>query len=371
MALSQLPSRSGARFTGPRQGWCRRGSAPALFVQGRFEAQARACRGSEREKNRQGVGRSYNTVSFLSDFGKIDEFVGVVNSVIRGLARHVTVVDLTHDVPPYDVRSGALALAAPPIPAERRGPRGGRPGGRHRAAGHRRRGGGARGCSSAPTTGCWPRRSPWSAGPSAPSSSPTPRYHLEPPGPDLRRPGVFGPVPPTSASASTSPRWESRSTPTLIPRSCRCPGEEGGELAGEVLWVDRFGNAQLNVGPTTWTAGATDPVRFGDTVRTAALVVSYGPVGRRPDRAGGRLLRASGRVPRPGVRPPTSSTSAQATRCAWPGWASPTGRRRYAGVVPAPFLGRTADVLGPCGEWPDSQRRLAPPGGWLGIGLAD
>ncbi len=53
----------------------------------------------------------YDTVTFLSDFGVRDEFVGVVKSVIRDLARHVTVIDLTHDIAPYDVRGGSLALA--------------------------------------------------------------------------------------------------------------------------------------------------------------------------------------------------------------------------------------------------------------------
>ena len=53
----------------------------------------------------------YDTVTFLSDFGVRDEFVGVVKSVIRDLARHVTVIDLTHDIAPYDVRGASLALA--------------------------------------------------------------------------------------------------------------------------------------------------------------------------------------------------------------------------------------------------------------------
>src|SRR5258708_16229492 len=52
----------------------------------------------------------YDTVSFLSDFGHADEFVGVVHSVIRSLAPHVTVIDLVHDLPPHDVKAGSLAL---------------------------------------------------------------------------------------------------------------------------------------------------------------------------------------------------------------------------------------------------------------------
>ena len=43
------------------------------------------------------VAERYDTVTFLSDFGLRDEFVGVVKSVIREIARHVTVIDLTHE----------------------------------------------------------------------------------------------------------------------------------------------------------------------------------------------------------------------------------------------------------------------------------
>lgn len=53
----------------------------------------------------------YDTISFLSDFGHQDEFVGVVHSVIRSIAPEVEVVDITHGIAPHDVRAGALALA--------------------------------------------------------------------------------------------------------------------------------------------------------------------------------------------------------------------------------------------------------------------
>ena len=52
----------------------------------------------------------YDTVSFLSDYGRVDEFVGVVHSVIRSIAPDVRVIDITHDIPCYDVRAGGLAL---------------------------------------------------------------------------------------------------------------------------------------------------------------------------------------------------------------------------------------------------------------------
>ena len=53
----------------------------------------------------------YDTITFLSDFGSDDEFVGVVKAVLRGLAPHATVLDLTHGIPPFDMRAGGLALA--------------------------------------------------------------------------------------------------------------------------------------------------------------------------------------------------------------------------------------------------------------------
>jgi S-adenosylmethionine hydrolase len=50
------------------------------------------------------------TITFLSDYGTADEFVGVVRSVLARLAPGVAVVDLCHEVPAHDVRAGARLL---------------------------------------------------------------------------------------------------------------------------------------------------------------------------------------------------------------------------------------------------------------------
>jgi hypothetical protein len=50
------------------------------------------------------------TVFFLSDFGTEDEFAGVVHAVIAAAAPGTTVIDLTHHIPPFDVRAGSHAL---------------------------------------------------------------------------------------------------------------------------------------------------------------------------------------------------------------------------------------------------------------------
>src|SRR3954468_19587194 len=59
------------------------------------------------------------TITFLSDYGPGDEYVGVVHGVIARIAPEVRVIDLGHGVPPQDVRTGArrLARALPYVPA--------------------------------------------------------------------------------------------------------------------------------------------------------------------------------------------------------------------------------------------------------------
>jgi S-adenosylmethionine hydrolase len=58
-------------------------------------------------------------VTFLSDYGRGDDFVGVCHGVIARIAPDVRVIDLTHDVPRHDVRSASVILrrALPFCPA--------------------------------------------------------------------------------------------------------------------------------------------------------------------------------------------------------------------------------------------------------------
>jgi S-adenosylmethionine hydrolase len=57
------------------------------------------------------MSRPRPTIVFLSDYGTADEFVGTCHAVIARRAPEVRVIDLTHAVPPHDVRAGALTLA--------------------------------------------------------------------------------------------------------------------------------------------------------------------------------------------------------------------------------------------------------------------
>ena len=58
-------------------------------------------------------------LSFLSDYGLSDEFVGVVHGVIAAICPDARVIDITHGIPRQDVRAGAavLARALPFVPA--------------------------------------------------------------------------------------------------------------------------------------------------------------------------------------------------------------------------------------------------------------
>jgi S-adenosylmethionine hydrolase len=54
---------------------------------------------------------SARPITFLSDYGLGDEFVGVVHGVIAGICPDAVVVDISHGVPRQDVQAGALMLA--------------------------------------------------------------------------------------------------------------------------------------------------------------------------------------------------------------------------------------------------------------------
>ncbi len=125
--------------------------------------------------------------------------------------------------------------------------------------------------------------------------------------------------------------------------------DETGALVAEVLWVDRFGNAQLNVDPDEVEAfGDRVRLRLGDDVRTARVVrvLRRDRVGR--DRAGGRLLRRPVDRRSTAARPPSSSACGRARRC----WST---RSTTSPTAPA------TDRLRP-GRDPRADRRAHPHG---------
>ena len=53
----------------------------------------------------------YDWLTFLSDYGHDDVFVGVVKGVVAGIAPQVQIIDVCHLIAPQDVEAGAYALA--------------------------------------------------------------------------------------------------------------------------------------------------------------------------------------------------------------------------------------------------------------------
>jgi S-adenosyl-L-methionine hydrolase (adenosine-forming) len=50
-------------------------------------------------------------ITFLSDYGLVDDFVGVCHGVIARICPPARIIDITHGIPRHDVRVGAIVLA--------------------------------------------------------------------------------------------------------------------------------------------------------------------------------------------------------------------------------------------------------------------
>jgi hypothetical protein len=56
------------------------------------------------------VSGSPRPIAVVTDYGLTDEFVGILHLVVARTAPGAQVIDLTHEIPPHDVRAGALTL---------------------------------------------------------------------------------------------------------------------------------------------------------------------------------------------------------------------------------------------------------------------
>jgi S-adenosylmethionine hydrolase len=220
----------------------------------------------------------FDTITFLSDYGTGDEFVGVVHSVIRSIAPHVAVVDLTHEIPAYDVRAGSLTLGraaqylCPGVVLAVVDP----------GVGTARRGiavevGGGQSYLVGPDNGLLASAVAMCGGATAVVELTNPAYQLPAPGPTFAGRDVFAPaaahlcagVPLAELGGPVDPL-------TLLPGLLPLTREEDGALVAEVLWVDRFGNCQLNVDPDEVAAmGSRIQLRWGEDVRTAVRSDTY------------------------------------------------------------------------------------------------
>jgi S-adenosyl-L-methionine hydrolase (adenosine-forming) len=214
----------------------------------------------------------FDTITFLSDYGTGDEFVGVVKSVIRSIAPEVQVVDLTHEIPPYDVRAGGLTLGrsaqylCPGVVLAVVDP----------GVGTARRGvavevGGGQSYLVGPDNGLLAGAVAMSGGATAAAELTNPDYQLAAPGPTFAGRDVFAPAAAhLCKGVALGALGEPVDPLSLLPGLLPLTREEDGVLVAEVLWVDRYGNCQLNVDPAEVDGfGSRVQLRWGDDVRTA------------------------------------------------------------------------------------------------------
>jgi S-adenosyl-L-methionine hydrolase (adenosine-forming) len=220
----------------------------------------------------------YDTVSFLSDYGRTDEFVGVVHSVIRSLAPEVAIVDLTHDVAPYDVRAGGLTLArssqylCPGVVLAVVDP----------GVGGDRRGvaievGDGASVLVGPDNGLLAPAVAMCGGATRAVELANPDYRLPSPGPTFAGRDVFAPaVAHLCLGVDLSELGPAVAPTSLLPGMLPVSYHDGEAVVGEVLWIDRYGNAQLNVDPDEIDdLGPRVRLRFGDEVRGARRAEAF------------------------------------------------------------------------------------------------
>ncbi|MFN0091503.1 MAG: S-adenosyl-l-methionine hydroxide adenosyltransferase family protein [Acidimicrobiales bacterium] len=221
----------------------------------------------------------YETVTFLSDYGLDDEFVGVVKSVIRQIAPGAEVIDLTHQIPPHDVRAGALLLArsaqylCPGVVLAVVDPE---VGGERRAIAVEV--GDGQSVLVGPDNGLLAPAVGMVGGASRAVELTNPEFQLPTAGATFAGRDVFAPAAAHLCAgvelAQLGPSAPVHSLrPGIVPLSRR----EAAALVGEALWVDRFGNVQLNVDPEE--AAQLDPERLtlqvGERRIPARLVAAY------------------------------------------------------------------------------------------------
>lgn len=223
-------------------------------------------------------------ISFLSDFGLEDEFVGVVHGVLAKLAPDSRVIDVSHSNPRGNVRAAALSLTRsiqylpegvclavvdPGVGSKRRAIVAETPWG----------------FFVGPDNGVLSPAVAMVGGASRIVSIENPEAMIPSPGETFHGRDVFAPAAGLLASGEVSidelgpmlPGDEV--TPLLLPLT----EKEGSVVSGEAWWVDHFGNVQTNISPEELHSLGLSPgdaltLRIGSTIHNLLWVTAYSDV---------------------------------------------------------------------------------------------
>ena len=225
-------------------------------------------------------------ISFLSDFGTDDEFVGVVHGVMARIAPGSRVIDINHKIPPGNVRAGALSLLRavqylpsgvilavvdPGVGTDRR----------------------ALAVETSemifvgPDNGLLSPAVAMVGGARRMVSVENPEYRLPSAGETFWGRDVFAPAAAALAcrevrlSELGPPIGPDQVSPLLLP----LPELSPGRVSGEAWWVDTYGNVQTNISPDDLeSAGLEDcselSVRIGASVHRIRRAATYAEVGK-------------------------------------------------------------------------------------------
>jgi S-adenosylmethionine hydrolase len=226
----------------------------------------------------------FDTITFLTDFGLQDDFVGVCRGVMRGIARDAEILDVTHGIAPQAVLQGALVLAraVPYLPASV-----------HLAVvdpgvGTERRGVAVRTAARVfvgPDNGLLMLAAD-AEGVEGARSLTNPDYHLARVSRTFHARDVFAPVAAhLAAGVHFDDLGEEVEPATLVRLHLPVARVEDGELVATVVNLDRFGNLQLNaaapeVAPLGLAAGARVELRFALTAYYAVVAETYAAASR-------------------------------------------------------------------------------------------
>ncbi len=223
-------------------------------------------------------------ISFLSDFGTEDEFVGVVHGVLAKLAPESRVIDVAHGSARGDLRAAALSLTR----AIQYLPEGVAlvvvdPGvGTDRKALALET---AWGYFVGPDNGVLSPAVAMVGGATRIVSIENPEAMIPSPGATFEGRDVFAPAAAVLSSGEAAledlgPALDSEGAmPLMLPLT----EVDSTTVSGEAWWVDHFGNVQTNIGPDDLaqiglSPGTVVTVKVGSTLHSVPWVTSYGEV---------------------------------------------------------------------------------------------
>jgi hypothetical protein len=188
-------------------------------------------------------------ITFLSDYGHDDDFVGVCHGVMASIAPESRVIDITHGLPRHDVLAGAIVLrnALPYMPV-----------GVHLAVvdpdvGARRRAVALRVAGGrflvGPDNGLLSLAAASGEGIIEAADIGRSRFRLAPISATFHGRDIFAPVAAQLAAGATlADAGEPVDPAQLVTLTVPAPIRDGDDVVAHVIYVDHFGNVQLDVG---------------------------------------------------------------------------------------------------------------------------